>query len=327
MRETAARAAQRAPWYAAPASGGKARYAFRGRSLPFQPHNFRWHAAPLLVYASGVAGNQQSLRPGRVGRARRLVRLVRVSGPATATVVVIWLLPTLGTLALLAVASRVQGFVKSVSVFGPVMMVAAFAVLGGTAILPAYVVSIFAGFMFDYPVGLATSLAAAGAAAMVGYTLSGRFSGRRVMEAIEANPRWHAIHGALVGGGFWKTLLIVALLRMSPVPPFSVTNLALASFHVRRWPFLIGTVAGIFPQAAALTLIGDRLNELDLRASVAHKPWLLVMGAAGLGLALFVITRLAVRALAKLTEGEEGAAAAGAALATRQGAPDSAAAV
>jgi uncharacterized membrane protein YdjX (TVP38/TMEM64 family) len=96
---------------------------------------------------------------------------------------------------------------------------------------------------------------------------------------------------------------------MSPVPPFSVTNLALASFHVRRWPFLLGTVAGIFPQSAALVLVGSRLKELDLRASVVQRPWLLVAGAATLALALFIITRVAVRALAKLTEGEVRAAA------------------
>jgi uncharacterized membrane protein YdjX (TVP38/TMEM64 family) len=240
-------------------------------------------------------------------------------------VVLVWLLPTLGTLALLAVLSRVQGFIRSLSLLGPLACIAAFAVLGGTALLPAYVVSIFAGFMFDYPVGLVTSLAAAGGAALIGYALSGRVSGRRVMDAIEANPRWHAIHGALVGGGFWKTVLIVALLRMSPVPPFSVTNLALASFHVRKWPFLLGTVLGIFPQAAALALVGDRLNELDLRASVAHKPWLLLLGAAGLALALFIITRLAVRALAKLTEGE--ARTAHESHPTRESPADSAAAV
>ncbi len=256
---------------------------------------------------------------------RRFARRVRKTGPAAVMVVVLWLLPTLGTLALLAVLSRVQGFIRSLSIFGPAACILVFAVLGGTAVLPAYVVSIFAGFMFDYPVGLVTSLAAAGGAAFLGYALSERVSGRRVMDAIEGNPRWHAIHGALVGGGFWKTVLIVALLRMSPVPPFSVTNLALASFHVRRWAFLLGTVAGIFPQAAALTLVGDRLNELDLSASVAQKPWLLLMGAAGLGLALFVITRLAVRALAKLTEGE--AAAADSLIERRESPADSAAAV
>jgi uncharacterized membrane protein YdjX (TVP38/TMEM64 family) len=212
-------------------------------------------------------------------------------------------MPTAGTIALLAVVNRVRSFIDSLSAFGPLICVLAFSILGGTAVLPAYVVSVFSGFMFGYGAGLPTTLAAAAGAAMVGYALSGRVSGRKVMEVIEDNPRWHAVHGALVGGGFWKTCLIVALLRMSPVPPFSVTNLALASFHVRRWPFLLGTVAGLLPQAAALTLVGARLKELDLRASVAQKPWLLVVGAAGLALALFVITRLAVRALAKLTDG------------------------
>ena len=270
-----------------------------------------------------MAPSGDKLRPP--GLPRRLARLVRHSGPATALVVLIWLLPTAGTLALLVVAGRVQSFFDRLAILGPLICVAAFSLLGGTAILPAYVVSVFAGFMFGYGVGLPTTLLAAGGAAMEGFTLSGRVSRGRVMEAIEENPRWHAVHGALVGGGFWKTFLIVALLRMSPVPPFSVTNLALASFHVRRWPFLLGTVAGIFPQSAALVLVGSRLKELDLRASVVQRPWLLVAGAAALALALFIITRLAVRALAKLTEGEQRGVAS--LPGERRPAPDSAAAV
>ena len=47
-------------------------------------------------------------------------------------VLVVWLLPTLGTLALLALLSRVQGFIRSLSYFGPPGCVVAFAILGGT---------------------------------------------------------------------------------------------------------------------------------------------------------------------------------------------------
>ena len=162
--------------------------------------------------------------------------------------------------------------------------------------------------MFGYAAGLPTALAAAGGAAMVGYVLSGRVSGRRVMEAIEENPRWHAVHGALVGGGFWKTLLIVALLRLPPNSPFAVTNLVLAATRVALLPFMLGTLLGMAPRIGLVVWLSAHASQLDL--TIGKDLRVFIVGLVALIVALAVIGSIAWRAVDRVTRQQAAAAAA-----------------
>jgi uncharacterized membrane protein YdjX (TVP38/TMEM64 family) len=54
----------------------------------------------------------------------------------------------------------------------------------------------------------------------------------------------------------------VALLRMVPVAPFSLINLAAGAIRIRLGDFLLGTMLGMAPGMAALTVFGDRIEAL-----------------------------------------------------------------
>jgi uncharacterized membrane protein YdjX (TVP38/TMEM64 family) len=57
-------------------------------------------------------------------------------------------------------------------------------------------------------------------------------------------------------------VMTVALLRMVPVAPFSVINVAAGAIRIRLRDFLLGTAVGMAPGMAALTVFGDRVEAL-----------------------------------------------------------------
>jgi phospholipase D1/2 len=53
----------------------------------------------------------------------------------------------------------------------------------------------------------------------------------------------------------------VAALRMVPVAPFTVVNMAMGAAGVTQRTFMIGTFIGMLPGTFVLTMLGDRLRE------------------------------------------------------------------
>src|SRR5207248_704546 len=102
-------------------------------------------------------------RPGRLGRAVRFCRGLGAAGPLALIQV---LLPGIGGVVLLGTIARVAPLVRH-TWWGPPAAVAVYSVLGGAALLPTFVFSVFAGWAFGFAVGLVTALLGfAGAAAV-----------------------------------------------------------------------------------------------------------------------------------------------------------------
>jgi uncharacterized membrane protein YdjX (TVP38/TMEM64 family) len=55
--------------------------------------------------------------------------------------------------------------------------------------------------------------------------------------------------------------LAVAALRMVPIAPYTVVNVAMGATGLRSAPFLGGTFVGLLPGILVLTMLGDRLRE------------------------------------------------------------------
>ena len=116
------------------------------------------------------------------------------------------------------------------------------------------------------------------------------------MAIIDERPAWRAVHGELLAGGFWRAVWIITLLRVAPVPPFAVTNLGMGAAHVRFSRFVLGTVVGMAPQAAVLSLGAARLQHVSFDS--AGQAWTIVLGIVALLILVTVVGRLARRALA-----------------------------
>jgi uncharacterized membrane protein YdjX (TVP38/TMEM64 family) len=179
-------------------------------------------------------------------------------------------------------------------------------VLGaGLGLLPTYAQSILGGWVFGVPLGLPAALVGFTGGGLLGYQVARRVSKDRVEELIERNPRACAIRDALVGRGPWRTLLVVALLRLPPNSPFALTNLVMATTGVPLPAFVAGTLLGMLPRTAvavALAAAAAATGAEDIQTFVRHRgPWLLAAGVVGGMAVLGVVGAIARRALRHVT--------------------------
>jgi uncharacterized membrane protein YdjX (TVP38/TMEM64 family) len=136
---------------------------------------------------------------------------------------------------------------------------------------------------------------------LIGYAIARRASGDRITELIGENPKWQAVYDALLGSGFWRSLLIVTLVRVPPSSPYAITNVILASIRVPVIPFALGTILGIAPRTAFVVYTAATLHSLDYHSP---HPWFIVANLATGAAAIVIIVLLAHHALARFTIGQ-----------------------
>ena len=206
--------------------------------------------------------------------------------------------PALGGFALLAYAGTVGDWLAAQGNQGIAIYIAGFTILAGLALLPTYAQAIVGGFAFGATYGTAAALAGFLGASLVGYIVAAIVSGNRAEDVISQQPRWKAVHDALLRGSWLKTLGIVTLIRVPPNSPFAMTNLILAATKVPVVTYAIGTLIGMAPRTFAAVYIGSTLSNLD----EIKKPWWAL--AAGIGITVVVVLIIGVianQALQKLT--------------------------
>lgn len=81
-------------------------------------------------------------------------------------------------------------------------------------------------------------------------------------------------------------IVSIMLLRNVPVAPFSVINILAGAARIRLRDFLLGTLLGMAPGTAALTILGDRLRGVFESPSWLNISLLVMAVAAWIGLAL-----------------------------------------
>jgi uncharacterized membrane protein YdjX (TVP38/TMEM64 family) len=83
-----------------------------------------------------------------------------------------------------------------------------------------------------------------------------------------------------------RGLLAVITLRVLPLAPFTLVNLAAGASHIRLRDFLLGTLLGMLPGIAAITAFSDRL------LAALRDPSLATL--AGLGVAALALAAVAL---------------------------------
>lgn len=229
--------------------------------------------------------------PGRFARWRQ--RLVAL-GPAGPLLVFSMVVPMLGT-SLVATTTGTwrpwfEGEPWSAAWFVPLG-----AFLAAAALLPTHVTSLAAGFLFGGWLGSLCAWLVIALGAIVGHRLLQPLVGERALRALADSPRALVVHQALLGRSAWRSIWIIALLRLSPAMPFATTNLLLAAFGVRGPVFVTATALGITPRAIAVALVGAGLQDLDWKQG--STPWTTIVAVAATVLMLVVIGRIARAAL------------------------------
>ena len=228
-------------------------------------------------------------------------------GPAGIVGLLSAILPALGGFVLLANLGTVGPWLRDMEFMGLALYAAGFMVLAGFALLPTYAQAVLGGWAFGLTQGTLGALVGFAGASVIGYFIGRKASGERVMTIIDEQPKWRAIRDALVGpadgtGSFFKTLVIVTLIRIPPNSPFALTNLVLSSVKTRLAPYLIGTIIGMLPRTAVAvyvaTLIKDTLTKDTLNE--AKPAWLLPVGILTSVFVLIVLGYIANKAVKKV---------------------------
>jgi uncharacterized membrane protein YdjX (TVP38/TMEM64 family) len=238
------------------------------------------------------------LQPSDSTRVGRGLMWLRRLGPVGPMALAASVLPPLGGLILLGSSVAMADWFRDQGVLGLSLFVMGLSVLAGLALLPTYAQAIVCGWIFGLAAGLPAAVLGFMGAAAIGYTIVRRCSADRAVDLIEENPKARAVYRALAHRGFWRSTLVVALIRLPPNSPFGLTNVLLGSLRVPVGCFLLGTLVGMTPRVAAAVVIGAGVSNPT--QPLEQSPWVVTVGIVITVGVLVLLGRLARRALTAL---------------------------
>lgn len=164
------------------------------------------------------------------------------------------------------------------------------------AFVPGALLSLMAGAVFGPLWGVVVVTFAALAADVAAFLTARYIARARVAELARRYPKFGAIDQAIRAGG-WK---IVALLRLSPIVPYSASNYLYGLTGVGLLPYTVASAIFSFPGTVAYVWLGYLGTETVGGAERTPAEWtLLTVGIGATVAATVYITRLARRALAQ----------------------------
>ena len=226
---------------------------------------------------------------------RKVIDILKRLGPAGVLAVIASILPPIGAAITLTFIQSISSYLRSQASVGLLIYASMVMVGCGLAMLPTISMAALSGWAFGFAVGFPVSLASFTAASVVGYVVARTLSGTRAVQVIDSNPKWAAVHRAILGGTWRRTLALVTLIRLPPNSPFAVTNLVLAVTRVRPDIYILGTMLGMAPRTAVVVWlgamgakVGQKIGESQFEASPGN--WYLTI--AGIIVALAVVGTL-----------------------------------
>ena len=168
---------------------------------------------------------------------------------------------------------------------------ALYALVVGASLPAGGLLSVAGGLLFGALAGTLLAVIGASLGAVLLFLLARGTLGRLL--ATRARPLLERIRPALERDAFWGLLA----LRLIPVVPFWLGNLAPALLGIRLLPFAAATILGIIPATAVLASLGAGLGgaatgEFPPDASMLFSPAILL---PILGLALLSVLPIALR--------------------------------
>lgn len=232
----------------------------------------------------------------------KLRNYIRALGHLTPMAIVVTFLPIVGSATLLIFLIPIGHWLRDNWESGIAVFIAGTLFFCGLALLPTNVIGIVAGWAFGFELGLPVLMVGIVGSAFISFLINRRISGEKLTDIFQSNERSKAIYRSLLKDDFWKTTLIIFLLRISVVMPFAFTNFLMASARVPVSAYLIGTALGMLPRSAAMVFVGSGLSALDLTNT--RQNYLIALGIAATVFSVIIIAYLSRRALDKVTADE-----------------------
>lgn len=178
-------------------------------------------------------------------------------------------------------AERISAWMRSLqeSSWAPVIVVGVF-IIGGLIVFPLTLLIAATATVFDPLTAVIVSLTGSLANAVTLYML-GRLVMRDMVLHAFSEPV-AKLQRALSSTG----IVAVAAVRMVPIAPFTLVNLAAGAIGVRLRDYVIGTLLGVLPGTLALTAFGRQLREIIEQPTPANVGLLVVVVAVWIGLSI-----------------------------------------
>jgi uncharacterized membrane protein YdjX (TVP38/TMEM64 family) len=163
--------------------------------------------------------------------------------------------------------------------------------------VPGIVLTLGAGLLFGFVRGFVLVSVASTVAAALAFGIARYLARERVQRWARSRPEFEAIDRA-IGEKGWK---IVALLRLSPLVPFSLSNYLYGLTSVRFGPYVLTSWLAMLPATLVYVWLGAAGRAVGTGTRRTPAEWALL--AAGLAATVAVtiyLTRIARRELEKL---------------------------
>lgn len=185
--------------------------------------------------------------------ARRLRRFARVIalGVLVVLLMLAWRLTPLAALTNPHVIR--EGFAEIAATPGAPAIVLAVFVIGGLLVFPVTLLIAATAATFGPLLGFTYAAIGAAASATMTYGI-GALVGRDVLENV-LGPRLNRIRRAITRHG----VLAIATVRMVPVAPFTVVNLAAGASRIPFVDYILGTVLGMLPGLVLMSALGHQI--------------------------------------------------------------------
>ena len=189
--------------------------------------------------------------------------------------------------------------IQALGPWGPVAFVALY-VVATVLFVPGSLLTLGAGAVFGLTTGVITVWIAATLAATAAFLVGRHLARDAVDRRLAGDPRFRAIDEAVAHEG-WK---IVALLRLSPVFPFSVLNYAFGISRVSMRDYVVASCIAMLPGTIMYVYLGSIAGSLaaigQARPTRTAAEWTFTaVGLAATVAATIYVTRVARGALAR----------------------------
>ncbi len=224
------------------------------------------------------------MRPVHILRvAKRFMRPSRpllIAGGLLLAVVGITLLWQLTDLAEFATPERIGHFLSMArgEPWGAVLVLAAF-LIGGAIAFPVNILILATAATFGPWLGAGYSAVGSLASALLMYSVGRRFGRESLTRLLGARAQ------RALGAVRHRGLLAVVTLRVLPVAPFTLVNLAAGASAIRFVDFFLGSLIGMLPGLLILSILGDRIVAMFSDPGVGDIVILVAAVLAYIGLA------------------------------------------
>lgn len=157
---------------------------------------------------------------------------------------------------------------------------------------PAALMTLAAGAVFGFLAGTVVVSVASTTAATLAFLLARTLLKERADRMAARSPTFAGLNRAIESRG----MRTVALVRLSPVFPFTIVNYLFGLTPVRPVAYVLGSWVAMLPGSAAYVYFGSALSDAASGASPVQKITRLVLGAAAV-VATVLIARFAARAI------------------------------